>query len=187
MPPVVVPTGITIRRGSVARMERSEIRERSLGVIAPPGLRFAPSGLQNKNRKRNADKRCSTTSALARGTRPSGRARLSAFHHGACGSDRTPPLCFRHALPGTRSARAVPMVRKTARVARPDPETISKPRLTAGVTRAFQSPSSEHAPADRSSCRPDVSCRSRPGTAVTSRRPREPHSLRRPCHPTGVL
>jgi hypothetical protein len=39
--------------------------------------------------------------------RPSacGRARLSAFHHGACGSDRTPPLSSSHALPGTGLGR----------------------------------------------------------------------------------
>jgi hypothetical protein len=32
------------------------------------------------------------TSALSRGARPAGRARLSAFHRGSCLGDRTPPL-----------------------------------------------------------------------------------------------
>ena len=48
-------------------------------------------------------------------------------------------------------------------------------------------PSPAGCPADRSSCRPGVSTRSRPGAAVTSRRPREPHSLRQPASPAGVL
>src|SRR5580704_5573381 len=34
-----------------------------------------------------------------------GRARLSAFHHGSCGSDRTPPLSSSYALPGTGLGR----------------------------------------------------------------------------------
>src|SRR5271168_1554370 len=34
-----------------------------------------------------------------------GRARLSAFHHGTCSSDRTPPLSSSHALPGTGLGR----------------------------------------------------------------------------------
>jgi hypothetical protein len=42
-------------------------------------------------------------------------------------------------------------------------------------------------PADRSWCRPGVYPRSRPGAAVTSRRPREPLSLRPPASPASVL
>jgi hypothetical protein len=34
------------------------------------------------------------------------RARLSAFHRGACGSDRTPPLNSSYALPGTELGRS---------------------------------------------------------------------------------
>ncbi len=63
------------------------------------------------------------------GARPTGRARLSAFHHGACCSDRTPQLSSRYALPGTRSGRTVPMVRKIV-------------RFLTGVTRSFLSQSS---------------------------------------------
>src|ERR1700733_14218199 len=35
-----------------------------------------------------------------------GRARLSAFHHGTCGSDRTPRLSSSYALPGTGLGRS---------------------------------------------------------------------------------
>ena len=59
-------------------------------------------------------------------------------------------------------------------------------RFSAGVTRSFLSQSSELL-ADRSSCRPGVYPRSRPGAEVTSRRPREPLSLRQPASPAGVL
>ncbi len=48
-------------------------------------------------------------------------------------------------------------------------------------------PSPAGCPADRSSCRPGVYPRSRPGAAVTSRRPREPLSLRQPASPACVL
>jgi hypothetical protein len=58
------------------------------------------------------------------------RARLSAFHHGACCSERTPQLSSRYALPGTWSERTIPMVRKTV-------------RCSTGVTRSFLSQSSE--------------------------------------------
>ena len=77
--------------------------------------------------------------------RPSacGRARLSAFHHGSCGSDRTPPLSSSYALPGTERGRngryPLPAVHSAA-----------------------------GCPADRSSCRPGVSTRSRPGAELTA-------------------
>jgi hypothetical protein len=51
----------------------------------------------------------------------------------------------------------------------------------AGITRAFLPQSSEFQLADRSSCRPDVSCRSRPGAEVTS-----PPRGNRPAPPAGV-
>ena len=47
------------------------------------------------------------------GTRPFGRARLSAFHHGTCGSDRTPPLSSSHATSWDSFGARAPMVRKT--------------------------------------------------------------------------
>jgi len=49
-------------------------------------------------------------SPLARASGPARaeaqRARLSAFHRGACGSDRTPPLNSSYALPGTELGRS---------------------------------------------------------------------------------
>src|SRR5208282_5084788 len=48
-------------------------------------------------------------------------------------------------------------------------------------------PSAAGCPADRSSCRPGVSTRSRPGAEVTSRRPREPLPLHQPVSPADVL
>ena len=48
-------------------------------------------------------------------------------------------------------------------------------------------PSPASFPAGRSWCRPGVYPRSRPGAAVTSRRPREPLSPRQPASPADVL
>jgi hypothetical protein len=50
MAPAVDPAAITIMLCTypVARMERSVIRERSIGLIADPGFHFVPSGLQTK-------------------------------------------------------------------------------------------------------------------------------------------
>jgi hypothetical protein len=84
--------------------------------------------------------------------RPSavGRARLPAFHHGTCGSDQTPPLSSSHALPG------------------------------AGLSRDGRYPSpaalrcSGFYPAGRSSCRPGVLARSRPGADRNSARGNRP-------------
>ena len=66
-----------------------------------------------------------------------GRARLSAFHRGARGSDRTPPLSSSYALPGSGGIRCYLHLRL--------------------------SQSSGHCPAGQSSCRPGVFRRSRPG------------------------
>jgi hypothetical protein len=43
-----------------------------------------------------------------RGARPAGRARLSAFHRGACGSEPTPPLSSRTRFLGRGRHRALP-------------------------------------------------------------------------------
>ena len=76
-----------------------------------PGQPHRPTGLlrlrlamtTKERRKRNADRRVDRTSALFRARRASsGTRRLSAFHRGSCGSDRTPPLSSGLALPGTR-------------------------------------------------------------------------------------
>jgi hypothetical protein len=92
-----------------------------------------------------------------------GRARLPAFHHGTCGSDQTPPLSSSHALPGTELVRD----------GRYPPPAVLQ--------------CSGFDPADRSSCRPGVSARSRPGAAMANRRPREPYPFRQPGPPAGVL
>ena len=55
------------------------------------------------------------------------------------------------------------------------------------VLPAPSCPSPASCLADRSSCRPGVYPRSRPGAAVTSRRPREPHSLCQTGLPADVL
>ncbi len=99
------------------------------------------------------------------------RARLSAFHRGACCSERTPQLCSSYALPGTWSGRTIPMVRKIV-------------RFSQRALPAPSCPSPAGFPADRSSCRPGAYPRSRPGAAVTSRRPRET-ALAPPAGVTG--
>ncbi len=90
--------------------ERSDIRVRSSGFTAAPGFRFAHPGYETlygslpaNKRKRNAGRRvvhdlyASGAQGAPRRRRLAppfrfGRARLPAFHHGTCGSDRTPPL-----------------------------------------------------------------------------------------------
>src|SRR4029077_13699980 len=69
----------------VARIERSEIRERRFGSTAAPGVRSAQPGLRRiKRRKRNAGKRRVATAASCDAARAlSERARLTAFHHGS--------------------------------------------------------------------------------------------------------
>ena len=73
--------------------KRSEIRERSTSLNAAPGLRFAYPGYEEI---KEAERRqtCIPTSARKRraARAEAQRARLSAFHHGACGSEPTPPL-----------------------------------------------------------------------------------------------
>src|SRR5579863_3572645 len=84
-----------------------------------------------KNKKQEAERRqarisnlralssfssaCAEAREGARRALKAQRARLPAFHHGACCSERTPQLSSSYALPGTWSERTIPMVRKTAR------------------------------------------------------------------------
>ena|GEM_PF-6842885 len=80
----VGPAFLSSVPGFVARMERSEIRERHRRLHRPPGLRFALSGLRRKRRKRNAGKRRVTTAASCDAARALlERARLTAFHRGS--------------------------------------------------------------------------------------------------------
>jgi hypothetical protein len=140
-------------------------------VGRPPAVVPAPSRSRpadKKSGRRNADRRVNLPSASAdAAARPDlfplpgvregreGRARLSAFHRGACGSEPTPPLSS-----STRSWDAA-CFRRYLKRACPGPASFSQADHGAG--RAFS--------------------RSRPGTAVTSRRPREPHSPRPPASP----
>ena len=74
-----------------------------------PGSVRGPRSVSCSNkRKRNAGRRmCSMRPHLSgAAARPAGRARLPAFHHGACGSDRTPPLNSSYALPETGLVRS---------------------------------------------------------------------------------
>jgi hypothetical protein len=100
-----------------------------------------------------------TSAPYGRGSREASRARLSASHHGACGSEPTPPLSSRTRFLGRGAKRALPV--STC----PTPATKSQTGHHAGR----------------------ASSRSRPGAEVTSRRPREPLSLRQPVSPAGVL
>src|SRR4029077_14678521 len=82
----------------VARIERSEIRERRFGSTAAPGFRSAQPGLRRiKRRKRNAGKRRVATAASCDAARAlSERARLTAFHHGShLGEYFIPKVSFR--------------------------------------------------------------------------------------------
>ena len=82
---------------------------------------MVPSRLRKKGR-RNAGRRVSPTSApltfilprlrggqrRGRGARPAGRARLSAFHRGACGSEPTPPFSSSTRFRGRGCHQALP-------------------------------------------------------------------------------
>jgi hypothetical protein len=108
-----------LRPSHVARMERSEIRERWCSLHAAPGLRYAPSGLRRKEKgKRSADRRTSHWPHRIRGCRhppnasgaaatPAGAARLSALRSGS----RLATECFdsaQAALHASGRERALP-------------------------------------------------------------------------------
>jgi hypothetical protein len=99
--------------------------------------------------------------ALRRAGSAGGRARLSAFHRGACDSEPTPPFSSSTRFLG-RGRRAQsrwferPCAVARALPAPSCPSPASSSQAGHGAGRAF--------------------CRSRPRAAVTSRRPQEPHS-----------
>ena len=161
-PLTVGPAAITITR-AVARMSGAKSGEAVPLDRPSPGFAVLNPGY--KKGKRNAERRCPTTAVpppssspacggghrRGHGTRPSGRARLSAFHHGTCGSDRTPPLSSSHATSWNVFGAPAPMVRKTERIATHDAKpTAGFHASLAGITRALLSQSSEIAPAVRS-------------------------------------
>jgi hypothetical protein len=109
------------RSGTFANSEfpKVPVLQRTTSCCAAPG---------KHRKKQEAERRqtlCNNLRALRRGTAPTltlprargraweGAARLSAFHHGTCGSDRTPPLSFSHATSGDLVGARIPMVRKT--------------------------------------------------------------------------
>ena len=147
------------RQSAVGLAFRPDPVHRQLG-----GLRFAQHHPPKKEkRRRNADRRVFNGRISGCGARSKAeRARLSAFHRGTCGSERTPPLNSSYALPGT-------VLGRNGRY--PLPAVIQYSDLVA----------------DRSSCRSGVFTQSRPGVAVTSRHPREPHSPHRSASPATSL
>jgi hypothetical protein len=118
-----------------------------------------------------------------RGRAWEGAARLSAFHHGTCGSDRTPPLSFSHATSGDLVGARAPMVRKTRasqrfRPGRSGPLTSPRALPAPSCPRpARLHPQSGH---DAGRACPAEAAR---GAQVTSPCPREPHPLRHPVSP----
>ena len=91
------------QRRIVARIERSESRVRLASSNGDPGVRCAHPGLRRKKEAERRQTQCfmspcqrarrrATDKAACAALTAIGRARLPAFHHGACGSDRTPPL-----------------------------------------------------------------------------------------------
>ncbi len=156
---------------TVARIERSEIRERISGSNAAPGFRCAQPGL----RRKEAERRQTHAVWLHR--------RMQRALSGARSPVGVPPRRLLQRANATAQlqiraswdlvGRTIPMVRKIVRSQRALP--------------APSCPSPASFLADRSSCRPGVYPRSRPGAEVTSLHPREPLSLRPPASPAGVL
>ena len=118
--------------------------------------RFAPRNDEIMKRKRNAGRRVFQP--------PHFRVRLA---------------LKRSALAYRRSTTALAAANQRHRSAS---DALPGTRLKTGVTRLRLSQSSDKV-ADRSSCRPGVSARSRPGARLTRLRPREPHPLRQPESP----
>src|SRR5208282_6161875 len=84
--------------------------------LAGGGTGFRLDHAQQTKRKRNAGRRVVQPPRLAGAAPPSEHppsarearrgARLSASHHGACGSEQTPQLSSSYALPGTELGRS---------------------------------------------------------------------------------
>ena len=148
--------GTNVRLGCRSRVSRS--------LSSGRPLRAGPVGSTRATNKREAERRQAHLFHWSRIKRmrlraEAQRARLSAFHHGARCSDRTPQLSSRTRFLGPGAKRALSVS------ACPSPATESQTGHHAG--RAFS--------------------QSRPGAEVTSPRPREPHSLRQPVSPAAVL
>jgi hypothetical protein len=87
--------------------KRKPLRDRGAKPAVESGFSSRSKTKQEKKEgRRNADRRVSYRPRFG-AARPSGGARLSAFHHGTCGSERTPPLNSSYALPGTKASSGV--------------------------------------------------------------------------------
>ena len=153
--------------GKQRRTARNEslraIRERSRRWSPASSSRSKPEKAKKKRKEKRKQEGETPTDAYATArtsarARPIGGARLSAFHHGACCSERTPQLNSSHALP-------VKVLRRNGRY--PFPAFVQCSGL---VTRG-----PVIVPAGRV-------CRSRLGAAVTSRRAQEPSHSDQPSH-----
>ena len=142
---------------------------------------------KEKNRKRNAGRRVFPTSAPCpllfrlRGSGGGGAARAESAARSPSG---VPP---RRLLQRANATAQLQLRASWDLVGAHDPDG-SKGR--AHFSRALPAPSCPSPAsclADRSSCRPGVIPRSRPGAEVTSRRPREPHSLCQTGLPADIL
>src|SRR5208282_5915100 len=130
------------------------------GSDAVPGFHFVQPGLRNKGSGTPAGALVQTSAPYGRGSREASRARLTAFHHGTCCSDRTPQLNSSTRFLGRRRHQVLPASDLSQSSGFPRrPVVMPDGRMT----------------------------RSRPGAEVTSPRPREPLSLRQPVSPAGVL
>ncbi len=123
--------GLTSSRSARGKNERQEAERRK----ALLRNRHAPEG--------GTARPPSSSSPRAGEGQKEGAARLSAFHHGACGSDRTPPLSLSHATSWDEfGARNPDGSKDCAHRNRPARNTAERAAL-AGITRAFSSQSSE--------------------------------------------
>ena len=148
-----------------------ESRGRWSGSHADPGFRCAQPGLQTR---KEAERRQTHARGLHR--------RMQRALSGARSPVGVPPRRLLRRANATAQlqiraswdlvGRTIPMVRKIVRSQRALP--------------APSCPSPASVLADRSSCRPGVFSRSRPGAEVTSLHPREPLSLRQTGSSAGV-
>jgi hypothetical protein len=96
------PDGAKRNPGTEVRLRcRSRISLRSIRATTKKKAK-------KKRRRRNADRRVvHEPHQRMRRALKAQRARLTAFHRGTCGGDRTPPLNSSYALPGTKASSGV--------------------------------------------------------------------------------
>ncbi len=100
---------IVPRSRIASNLRRRWDRLPAFAKLASAGEGRSARSCSTNNRKRNADRRIGPSSApYGRGSRSAERARLSAFHHGACCSEPTPQLSSRTRFLGRGGKRALP-------------------------------------------------------------------------------